>query len=85
MQLLVLKLLYLLFTTKGTTEYFYTNDLCVLVVRAEARLGNAPRPNSVVIADATAVRAKGANGVRFVNEEIELRGVRKLPRANRGD
>lgn len=31
MQLLVLKILYLLFTTKGTTEYFYTNDLCVLV------------------------------------------------------
>ncbi|KIK63179.1 hypothetical protein GYMLUDRAFT_41504 [Collybiopsis luxurians FD-317 M1] len=29
--LLVLKLLYLLFTTKGTEEYFYTNDLCVLV------------------------------------------------------
>ncbi|KAI0634529.1 hypothetical protein C8Q77DRAFT_1194633 [Trametes polyzona] len=31
MQLLVLKLLYLLFTTKGMAEYFYTNDLCVLV------------------------------------------------------
>ena len=31
MQLLVLKILYLLFTTPGTTEYFYTNDLCVLV------------------------------------------------------
>ncbi|KAI5117908.1 hypothetical protein M0805_003602 [Coniferiporia weirii] len=31
MQLLILKILYLLFTTKGTTEYFYTNDLCVLV------------------------------------------------------
>ncbi|KAJ3872182.1 hypothetical protein F5051DRAFT_382572 [Lentinula edodes] len=31
MQLLVLKLLYLIFTTKGTEEYFYTNDLCVLV------------------------------------------------------
>ncbi|EIW79662.1 hypothetical protein CONPUDRAFT_83017 [Coniophora puteana RWD-64-598 SS2] len=31
MQLLVLKLLYNLFTTKGTSEYFYTNDLCVLV------------------------------------------------------
>jgi len=31
MQLLVLKLLYLLFTTPGTSEYFYTNDLCVLV------------------------------------------------------
>ncbi|KAF8523800.1 hypothetical protein BU17DRAFT_43493 [Hysterangium stoloniferum] len=31
MQLLVLKILYLLFTTSGTQEYFYTNDLCVLV------------------------------------------------------
>ncbi|TFY72553.1 hypothetical protein EVG20_g431 [Dentipellis fragilis] len=31
MQLLVLKMLYMLFTTKGTCEYFYTNDLCVLV------------------------------------------------------
>ena len=31
MQLLILKMLFLLFTTKGTSEYFYTNDLCVLV------------------------------------------------------
>lgn len=31
MQLLVLKLLYLLFTTKETSHYFYTNDLKVLV------------------------------------------------------
>ncbi|KAH7882997.1 hypothetical protein F5I97DRAFT_1978361, partial [Phlebopus sp. FC_14] len=31
MQLLVLKLLYILFTSEGTSEYFYTNDLCVLV------------------------------------------------------
>jgi hypothetical protein len=31
MQLLILKLLYLLFTTRGTEEFFYTNDLCVLV------------------------------------------------------
>ena len=31
MQLMVLKILFLLFTTKGTSEYFYTNDLCVLV------------------------------------------------------
>ncbi|KAI5480732.1 hypothetical protein MNV49_007659 [Pseudohyphozyma bogoriensis] len=29
--LLILKLLYLLFTTSGTSEYFYVNDLCVLV------------------------------------------------------
>jgi hypothetical protein len=31
MQLLVLKFLYLLFTNSGTSEYLYTNDLCVLV------------------------------------------------------
>ncbi|RCI11143.1 hypothetical protein L249_7499 [Ophiocordyceps polyrhachis-furcata BCC 54312] len=31
LQLLILKLLYLLFTTKATHEYFYTNDLRVLV------------------------------------------------------
>ena len=31
LQLLILKLLYLLFTTRATYEYFYTNDLCVLV------------------------------------------------------
>ncbi|KAI0049544.1 hypothetical protein FA95DRAFT_1489146 [Auriscalpium vulgare] len=31
MQLLVLKILYILFTTKDMCEYFYTNDLCVLV------------------------------------------------------
>lgn len=30
-QLLILKLLYLLFTTKATQEYFYTNDLKVLL------------------------------------------------------
>ncbi|EPS39128.1 hypothetical protein H072_7061 [Dactylellina haptotyla CBS 200.50] len=30
-QLLILKLLFLLFTTSRTYEYFYTNDLCVLV------------------------------------------------------
>ncbi|KAG6041839.1 hypothetical protein E4U41_001310 [Claviceps citrina] len=31
LQLLILKLLYLLFTTKATYEYFYTNDLRVLM------------------------------------------------------
>ena len=31
LQLLILKLLYLLFTTSATYEYFYTNDLRVLV------------------------------------------------------
>ncbi|KAF6751153.1 hypothetical protein DFP72DRAFT_1012787 [Ephemerocybe angulata] len=43
MQLLILKLLYVLFTTKGMSEYFYTNDLCVLVdvfIRELADLGD---------------------------------------------
>lgn len=31
LQLLILKLLYLVFSTKGTSEYFYTNDLHVLL------------------------------------------------------
>ncbi len=31
MQLLILKVLYLLFTTPGTQEYFFTNDLRVLL------------------------------------------------------
>lgn len=31
LQLQILKLLYLIFTTKSTYEYFYTNDLCVLL------------------------------------------------------
>ncbi|KAF8646745.1 hypothetical protein AX16_007072 [Volvariella volvacea WC 439] len=31
MQMLILKILYVLFTTNGTSEYFYTNDLKVLV------------------------------------------------------
>jgi len=31
MKLLILKILYVLFSTKGTSEYFYTNDLCVLI------------------------------------------------------
>lgn len=30
-KLLILKILYVLFSTKGTCEFFYTNDLCVLV------------------------------------------------------
>lgn len=46
-QLLILKLLYVLFTTKGTSEYFYTNDLCVLVdvfIRELADLGEEHEP-----------------------------------------
>lgn len=30
-KLLILKMLYLIFSTNGTSEYFYTNDLCVLM------------------------------------------------------
>ncbi|KAI0749911.1 hypothetical protein C8Q80DRAFT_1269710 [Daedaleopsis nitida] len=40
MQLLVLKLLYLLFTSKDLAEYFYTNDLCVLVDVFLREIGN---------------------------------------------
>ncbi|KAH7091789.1 hypothetical protein BKA62DRAFT_723976 [Auriculariales sp. MPI-PUGE-AT-0066] len=42
MQLLVLKVLYLLFTTRSTHEYFYTNDLCVLVDVFLRALANLP-------------------------------------------
>ncbi|PCH37392.1 hypothetical protein WOLCODRAFT_109793 [Wolfiporia cocos MD-104 SS10] len=45
MQLLVLKLLYLLFTTKGMAEYFYTNDLCVLVDVFLREIGNIDEDN----------------------------------------
>lgn len=64
MQLLVLKMFYLLFTTSGTQEYFYTNDLCVLVdvfirelvdlpdesesVGAQTCLARYPRTNSTL-------------------------------------
>ena len=30
-KLLILKMLYLIFSTNGTSQYFYTNDLCVLM------------------------------------------------------
>ncbi|CCM04492.1 uncharacterized protein FIBRA_06672 [Fibroporia radiculosa] len=45
MQLLVLKLLYLLFTSKGMAEYFYTNDLCVLVDVVLREIGNIDEDN----------------------------------------
>lgn len=48
MQLLVLKLLYLLFTTKGMTEYFYTNDLCVLVDVFLREIGDIDEDNESV-------------------------------------
>lgn len=47
LQLLILKLLYLLFTTKATYEYFYTNDLHVLldvIVRNLLDLPNESTP-----------------------------------------
>lgn len=51
-QLLILKLLYLLFTTPATYEYFYTNDLHVLVdviIRnlLDLDLGTGDTPNTV--------------------------------------
>ncbi|EED79372.1 predicted protein, partial [Postia placenta Mad-698-R] len=45
MQLLVLKLLYLLFTTEGMSEYFYTNDLRVLVDVFLREIGNIDEDN----------------------------------------
>ncbi|KAH9944901.1 hypothetical protein B0H21DRAFT_745085 [Amylocystis lapponica] len=45
MQLLVLKILYLLFTTKGMSEYFYTNDLRVLVDVFLREIGNIDEDN----------------------------------------
>ena len=48
MQLLVLKLLYLLFTTKGMAEYFYTNDLCVLVDVFLREINNIDEDNESV-------------------------------------
>lgn len=44
-QLLILKLIYVLFTTKGLTEYFYTNDLCVLVDVFLRELANLDEQN----------------------------------------
>lgn len=40
--LLILKILYLLFTTSGMHEYFYSNDLCVLVDVFIRELGDLP-------------------------------------------
>ncbi|CAO1627946.1 unnamed protein product [Sympodiomycopsis kandeliae] len=45
MQLLVLKLLYLLFTSKETAHYFYTNDLKVLVDVFIRELSDLPEDN----------------------------------------
>lgn len=48
MQLLLLKMLYLLFTTPGTHEYFYTNDLRVLVDVFIRELTNLPEESESV-------------------------------------
>ncbi|GJJ14706.1 hypothetical protein Clacol_008973 [Clathrus columnatus] len=45
MQLLILKILYILFTTRFTQEYFYTNDLCVLVDVFIRELGDLSEEN----------------------------------------
>lgn len=63
MQLLFLKILYLLFTTKGTSEYFYTNDLCVLVDVFLRELGDldeeseSVRPAALSLSPARLTRA----------------------------
>lgn len=46
--LLILKILYLLFTTTGTRDYFYTNDLCVLVDVFIRELNNLPEESEGV-------------------------------------
>jgi len=48
LQLLILKMLYLLFTTPGTQEYFYTNDLRVLVDVFVRELNNLSDENESV-------------------------------------
>lgn len=48
MQLLVLKLLYLLFTTRETAHYFYTNDLKVLVDVFIRELSDLPEESDSV-------------------------------------
>jgi len=48
MQLLLLKILYLLFTTPGTQEYFYTNDLRVLVDVFIRELSDLPEESESV-------------------------------------
>ncbi|KAI6300234.1 hypothetical protein MCOR33_004026 [Pyricularia grisea] len=48
LQLLILKLLYLLFTTKATYEYFYTNDLRVLLDVIIRNLLDLPNESSAL-------------------------------------
>jgi SPIN90/Ldb17, leucine-rich domain len=47
-QLLILKMLYLLFTTPGAQEYFYTNDLRVLIDVFVRALNNLSEENESV-------------------------------------
>lgn len=55
LQLLILKLFYLLFTTPSTQEYFYTNDLHVLVDILIRNLLDLP-PDSVSTATTSSLR-----------------------------
>ncbi|GBE82245.1 hypothetical protein SCP_0406290 [Sparassis crispa] len=48
MQVLMLKILYLLFMMKGVAEYFYTNDLCVLVDVFLREIGNINEDNESI-------------------------------------
>ena len=58
-QLLILKLLYLLFTTKETTFYFYTNDLKVLVDIFIRELSDLPDESESVSQSPTFYAASG--------------------------
>ena len=51
MQILVLKLLYLLFTTRETAHYFYLNDLKVLVDVFIRELSDLPEESESVSAE----------------------------------
>jgi hypothetical protein len=59
MQLLILKILYLLFTTPGTQEYFYTNDLRVLLDVFIRELVDLPDEAETVSHDDTEEDEKG--------------------------
>jgi hypothetical protein len=60
LQLLILKLLYLVFITKSTAEYFYTNDLHVLLDVILRNLLDLPSDNEALDADAAANTAVDA-------------------------
>jgi hypothetical protein len=58
MQLLILKILYLLFTTPGTQEYFFTNDLRVLLDVFIRDLVDLPEECEAVSEDRVSIRCR---------------------------